>query len=168
MLEEARGGRSGALVIRGDAGIGKSTLLEYAVAQASEARVVRALGVETESEFAYSGLHELVRPLLAWLPELPPVQADAMRGALSVSGVIGTSKVFGSTVAGGSGGTGCCMPQSGNRRIGKCSLGQSEIGNERSLADRDICDPLAIATLPDRRLPDCPIPTLHMNRDNLP
>lgn len=85
MLEEARGGRSGALIVRGDAGIGKSTLLEYAVAQAGDARVVRALGVETESEFAYSGLHELVRPLLDRLPELPPVQADALRGALALA-----------------------------------------------------------------------------------
>ena len=85
LLEEARGGRSGALVIRGDAGIGKSTLLEYAVARAGDARVVRALGVETESEFAYSGLHELVRPLLDRLPELPPVQADALRGALALA-----------------------------------------------------------------------------------
>lgn len=85
MLEEARGGRSGALVVRGDAGIGKSTLLEYAVSRAGEARVVRALGVETESEFAYSGLHELVRPLLDRLPELPPVQADALRGALALA-----------------------------------------------------------------------------------
>ena len=94
MLEEARGGRSGALVIRGDAGIGKSTLLEYAVAQASEARVVRALGVETESEFAYSGLHELVRPLLAWLPELPPVQADALRGALALAEAQGAGRLY--------------------------------------------------------------------------
>ena len=70
MLEEARGGRSGALIVRGDAGIGKSTLLEYAVTRAGDALVVRALGVETESEFAYSGLHELVRPLLDRLPEL--------------------------------------------------------------------------------------------------
>ncbi len=85
MLEEARGGRSGALVVRGDAGVGKSTLLEYAVSRAGEARVVRALGVETESEFAYSGLHELVRPLLDRLPELPPVQADALRGALALA-----------------------------------------------------------------------------------
>lgn len=85
MLEDATGGRSGALVIRGDAGIGKSTLLEYAVARAGDARIVRALGVETESEFAYSGLHELVRPLLPRLPELPPVQADALRGALALA-----------------------------------------------------------------------------------
>jgi DNA-binding CsgD family transcriptional regulator len=85
MLEDARAGRSGALIVRGDAGIGKSTLLEYAVAQAGDARVVRALGVETESEFAFSGLHELVRPLLERLPELPPVQADALRGALALA-----------------------------------------------------------------------------------
>ncbi len=94
MLEEARAGRSGALVVRGDAGIGKSTLLEYAVAQAGDARVVRALGVETESEFAYSGLHELVRPLLDRLPELPPVQADALRGALALAEAQGAGRLY--------------------------------------------------------------------------
>jgi DNA-binding CsgD family transcriptional regulator len=94
MLEEARGGRSGALVIRGDAGIGKSTLLEYAVAQAGAAEVVRALGVETESEFAYSGLHELLRPLLDRLPELPPVQADALRGALALAEAQGAGRLY--------------------------------------------------------------------------
>jgi hypothetical protein len=94
LLEEARGGRSGALVIRGDAGIGKSTLLEYAVAQAGDARVVHALGVETESEFAYSGLHELVRPLLDRLPELPSVQADALRGALALAEAQGASRLY--------------------------------------------------------------------------
>ena len=93
VLEEAKGGRSGALVIRGDAGIGKSTLLEYAVARAGDARVVRALGVETESEFAYSGLHELVRPLLDRLPELPPVQADALRGALALAEAQGAGRL---------------------------------------------------------------------------
>ena len=94
MLEGARGGRSAALVIRGDAGIGKSTLLEYAVARAGEARVVRARGVETESEFAYSGLHELVRPLLDRLPELPPVQADALRGALALAEAQGAGRFY--------------------------------------------------------------------------
>lgn len=94
MLEEAKGGQSGALVIRGDAGIGKSTLLEYAVARAGDARVVRALGVETESEFAYSGLHELVRPLLDRLSELPPVQADALRGALALAEAQGAGRLY--------------------------------------------------------------------------
>ncbi|HUQ22331.1 MAG TPA: AAA family ATPase [Gaiellaceae bacterium] len=94
MLEEARGGRSGALVIRGDAGIGKSTLLEYAVAQAGAAEIVRALGVETESEFAYSGLHELLRPLLHLLPALPAVQADALRGALALAEAQGAGRLY--------------------------------------------------------------------------
>ena len=94
LLEEATRSRSGALVIRGDAGIGKSTLLEYAVTQARDARVVHALGVETESEFAYSGLHELVRPLLDRLPELPPVQADALRGALALAEAQGASRLY--------------------------------------------------------------------------
>ena len=94
MLEGARGGRSAALVVRGDAGIGKSTLLEYAVARAGDARVVRALGVETELEFAYSGLHELVRPLLDRLPELPPVQADALRGALALAEAQGAGRLY--------------------------------------------------------------------------
>ena len=94
MLEEARAGRSGALVVRGEAGIGKSTLLEYAVSQAGDAEVVRALGVETESEFAYSGLHELLRPLLDRLPEVPPVQADALRGALALAEAQGAGRHY--------------------------------------------------------------------------
>jgi hypothetical protein len=94
MLEGARGGLSSALVIRGDAGIGKSTLLEYAVAQAGDSRVVHALGVETESEFAYSALHELVRPLLDRLTELPPVQAKALRGALALADTQGAGRLY--------------------------------------------------------------------------
>lgn len=94
LLDEASGGRSGALVLRGDAGIGKSTLLEYAVARAGDAQLVRALGVETESEFAYSGLHELVRPLLNRLPELPSVQADALRGALALAEAQGAGRLY--------------------------------------------------------------------------
>ena len=62
--------------------------------QAGDARVVHALGVETESEFAYSGLHELVRPLLDRLPELPPVQADALRGALALAEAQGASRLY--------------------------------------------------------------------------
>ena len=94
MLEGARGGLSSALVIRGDAGIGKSTLLEYAVAEAGDSRVVHALGVETESEFAYSALHELVRPLLDRLPDLPPVQADALRGALALADAQSAGRLY--------------------------------------------------------------------------
>ena len=94
LLDEAGHGRSGALVIRGEAGIGKSALLEYAVARAGDARIVRALGVETESEFAFSGLHELVRPLFDRLGELPPVQAAALRGALALAEAQGVGRLY--------------------------------------------------------------------------
>src|SRR4051812_18517555 len=84
LLGNAREGRSGTLVLRGDAGIGKSALLADAVGDADGMRVLRALGVESESELAFSALHELVRPILQFIEELPTVQGDALRGALAL------------------------------------------------------------------------------------
>ena len=60
LLDGARSGGSGALVVRGEPGSGKTTLLDYAVGRAADATVLRALGVPTESEFAFSGLHDLL------------------------------------------------------------------------------------------------------------
>ena len=60
LLEDARSGRSRTLVIRGEAGIGKSVLLEYAIERAEEMRVLRARGIESEAELAFSGLLELL------------------------------------------------------------------------------------------------------------
>jgi DNA-binding NarL/FixJ family response regulator len=84
LLGRARRGRSGALVIRGEAGIGKTALLEYAAERAEEMTVVRAVGVEYEAELQFSGLLELARPLLEHLSELPPRQADALQSALGL------------------------------------------------------------------------------------
>jgi DNA-binding CsgD family transcriptional regulator len=84
LLARARRGRSGALEIRGDAGIGKTSLLEYAIDRARDLTIVRALGVESEAELQYSGLLELLRPLLEHFPELPTAQADALRSALGL------------------------------------------------------------------------------------
>jgi DNA-binding CsgD family transcriptional regulator len=84
ILDAAREGRSGAFVIRGEAGIGKTALLEAAVERAGDLRVLRALGVESEVEIAFSGLHELVRPILPMLGELPPRQAIGLRAALAI------------------------------------------------------------------------------------
>ena len=64
LLEDARGGRSGVLVVRGEAGIGKTALLEYAIDAASDLRVVRAVGVESEMELAFAALHQLCPPML--------------------------------------------------------------------------------------------------------
>ncbi|MFB8166884.1 AAA family ATPase [Kitasatospora purpeofusca] len=86
LLREVRDGRSRVVVLRGEAGIGKSVLLDHVAAGAAGMRVVRTEGVEAESEFAYSGLQRLCAPLLTHLDGLPPVQQDALRVAFGLSG----------------------------------------------------------------------------------
>jgi len=85
LLERARASGSGVLVLRGPEGIGKSALLEDTVAQAETMRVLQAVGVESESGLAFSGLHQLLRPLEDLIPGLPGPQANALRGALGLS-----------------------------------------------------------------------------------
>jgi DNA-binding CsgD family transcriptional regulator len=82
VLESARRGRSAVLLVRGDAGVGKTSLLRYAIERAEAMTVVRATGVELEAELEFSGLLELCRPLLHHLDDLPEMQAKALRGAL--------------------------------------------------------------------------------------
>jgi DNA-binding CsgD family transcriptional regulator len=84
LLEDARSGRSRTLVVRGEAGIGKSALLGYATERAGEMRVLRARGIESEAELAFSGLLELSRPILDQLEELPVRQALALRTAFAL------------------------------------------------------------------------------------
>ncbi len=78
MLRDARDGRSESLVIRGDAGVGKTALMRYAACRASGFRVARISGVESEMELAYAGLHQLCAPMLDQLDVLPQPQADAL------------------------------------------------------------------------------------------
>jgi DNA-binding CsgD family transcriptional regulator len=85
LLGGAREGQSHAVILRGAAGIGKTALLEYAAQAAGGMRVLRAAGVETEAELAFSGLHLLLRPVLARSTDLPAPQANALRGALGLS-----------------------------------------------------------------------------------
>ena len=77
-------GRTGALVIRGEAGIGKTALLDYAAARAEDMTVVRALGVESETRLEFSGLLEVCWPMRDTLDELPDHQADVLRSALGI------------------------------------------------------------------------------------
>ncbi len=84
VLEAARNRRSGALVVKGEAGIGKSALLEATIERAGDLRTLRALGVESEVDIAFSGLHELLRPALASLAVLAESQANALRAALAL------------------------------------------------------------------------------------
>jgi len=85
LLADARAGAAGALVVRGEAGIGKSALLEYAEQQAPPMVVLLASGVEAESDLAFAGLHELLRPVLGYLGDLPGTQARALAGALGLA-----------------------------------------------------------------------------------
>jgi DNA-binding CsgD family transcriptional regulator len=78
LIERARSGRSGVLLVRGEAGVGKTALLEYAVASASDLSVLRAAGVESEMELAFAALHQLCAPLLDRLNRLPGPQRDAL------------------------------------------------------------------------------------------
>src|SRR3954467_13660554 len=82
MLDEligaARSGRSETLVLRGEAGIGKTALLEYAVESALDFRVVRVAGVESEMELPFAALHQLCAPLHDSLARLPAPQRDAL------------------------------------------------------------------------------------------
>jgi DNA-binding CsgD family transcriptional regulator len=77
-LVEARARRSGVLVLRGEAGSGKTALLRYARDQAVDFRVARVAGVQSEMELPYAGLHQLCAPLLDRLERLPPPQRNAL------------------------------------------------------------------------------------------
>jgi DNA-binding CsgD family transcriptional regulator len=85
LLGDARAGVGGSLVVRGEPGIGKSALLEYARPRAAPMAVLSAAGVEAESDLAFAGLHELLRPVLGHLGELPDIQAQALAGALGLA-----------------------------------------------------------------------------------
>jgi DNA-binding CsgD family transcriptional regulator len=78
LLDGARVGRSGVLMLEGEAGVGKTALLQYALSSASDMREVRAAGVESEMELAFAALHQLCVPLLEWLERLPGPQRDAL------------------------------------------------------------------------------------------
>ena len=85
LLAEARGSRSGVLVVRGAAGIGKTALMRHAAEQASGFRVAQISGIEAEMELPFAALHQLCMPLLDRLEALPAPQQDALRVALGVA-----------------------------------------------------------------------------------
>ncbi len=86
LLANARTGTSGALVLVGEAGIGKTRLLDYVAEQAAEMSVLRVRGVESEADIPFAGLLELLRPALAALDRIPAPQARALSTALAIGG----------------------------------------------------------------------------------
>ena len=85
LLTSVRASQSQVLVVRGEAGVGKSALLEYLVRSATGCRVARAAGHEYEMELAYAGLHQLCAPLLDLRERLPGPQRDALAAAFGLS-----------------------------------------------------------------------------------
>ena len=85
LLSDARASQSGALVVRGDPGVGKTALLESAREGAGGMHVLRTKGVESESELAFAALHRLLRPALVHIDALPDPQATALRAALGLA-----------------------------------------------------------------------------------
>ncbi|WP_447041447.1 helix-turn-helix transcriptional regulator [Streptomyces sp. DSM 118878] len=84
LIDKARGSESGALLIRGEAGIGKTSLVSYVAGQADDLTRLGTRGVEVESDLPYVGLADLLRPVLHFLDRIPERQAAALTGALAL------------------------------------------------------------------------------------
>src|ERR671918_435837 len=85
LLKNLRGGQSAVLVVRGEAGVGKTALLQYCARQASGMRVAHIAGVEAEMELPFAALHQLCAPMLARIDALPEPQRDALGVAFGMS-----------------------------------------------------------------------------------
>jgi AAA ATPase-like protein len=85
LLADARTGTSAAVVVRGEAGAGKTALLDYLLENATGCRVARAAGVESEMELPFAALHQLSAPFLNGLERLPAPQRDALGTAFGLA-----------------------------------------------------------------------------------
>src|SRR5918998_688861 len=85
LLENVRAGQSAVLVVRGEAGVGKTALLRYCARQASGFRVASIAGVESEMELPFAGLHQLCAPMLDRISALPEPQQAALGVALGLA-----------------------------------------------------------------------------------
>src|SRR3979490_2779026 len=85
LLDTARDGHGGVLVVHGDPGVGKTALLEYALEAGEDFRVVRAAGVAGEMELDYAALQQLCSPLLEFVEGLADPQRDALSVAFGLS-----------------------------------------------------------------------------------
>ena len=92
LIASARGGDSGSLVLRGEAGIGKSALLAHAADLGTGMRVLRDTGIETESELPFAGLHRLLLPVRHLVDLLPEAQCSAVRSAVGLGPVAATDR----------------------------------------------------------------------------
>jgi DNA-binding CsgD family transcriptional regulator len=85
LVEAVRAGESRTLVVRGEPGAGKTVLLDYLAGQARGCRVARAVGMQSETEFAFAGLHQLCTPMLDHVDSIPVPQREALQIALGIA-----------------------------------------------------------------------------------
>jgi AAA ATPase domain len=85
LIHAALAGRGGVMMLRGEAGVGKTALLEYAIASAPTLRVIRIAGMESEMELAFAGLQQLCAAMLDRLERLPGPQRDALQTTFGLS-----------------------------------------------------------------------------------
>ena len=95
LLDGVRGGRGGVLVVHGEAGVGKTALLEYAVEAAREFRIARTSGVEAEMELPFAAVQQLCSPFLELMDRLPQPQHEALGVAFGLSHGAGAESVPG-------------------------------------------------------------------------
>src|SRR6202020_2480395 len=85
LREGALAGRGGVPVLRGEAGVGKTALLDYVIATAPTVRTIRVAGMESEMELAFAGLHQLCAPILDRLERVPGPQRGALETTFGLS-----------------------------------------------------------------------------------
>src|SRR3982074_1631614 len=85
LLDDVRSGHGGVLVMRGDAGVGKTALLEYTVEAGRGFRIARTSGIEAEMELPFAAVQQLCSPFFELLARLPQPQHDALGVAFGVS-----------------------------------------------------------------------------------
>ncbi|WP_434739311.1 ATP-binding protein [Micromonospora sp. SH-82] len=99
VVARARDGCGGAVVVRGEAGAGKSALLDAVASRGGGMRVLRATGVESESDLAFAALHQVLRPVADLVDALPEPQFDAVCAALGLAaGGVGDRFLLGAGV----------------------------------------------------------------------
>ena len=92
LITQVRVGTSAALVLTGEAGVGKTSLLDYAAAHSSGLQVLRARGVKSEQNLPFAGLCDLLRPVLGHLGELPGPQRAALAAALAIGPAVSADR----------------------------------------------------------------------------
>lgn len=85
LLDKVRAGESAALVVRGEAGIGKTAFIDHCAGQAADFQLVRIAGMECEMELPFAGLHQLCAPMLVKVENLPDPQQNALRVAFGLT-----------------------------------------------------------------------------------